>query len=176
MGDAKTSVRYQNAIMEREARCLELFLAGAKYVHIAKEVGFREPQSARRAIERAIARRRQERDDLADEASTIMLDQLDMLYRAHITTALDRKNPDQYKATEQVLRVLDRKAKLQGINAPVQVETTVRVKDELDDEIATLVRKLKEQGDPALLPDTPVLDSIIDAQVVDDPAAEGVEA
>ncbi|QMU22053.1 hypothetical protein [Gordonia rubripertincta] len=176
MGDAKTSVRYQSNIMEREARCLELFLAGAKYVHIAKQVGFREPQSARKAVERAIARRRQERDELADEAATVMLDQLDMLYRAHITTALDRNSPDQYKATDQVLRVLDRKAKLQGISAPVQVEATVRVKDELDDEIAALVRKLKEHADPDALPATPVLDSIVDAEVIEVPVDEGIEA
>ncbi|MDV7099700.1 hypothetical protein R4227_06030 [Gordonia amicalis] len=163
MGNANMSVRHQARIADREAKALDLFLTGATYAQVATHAGYSDPSNARRAVHRAAARRQQERDELADVALTVMLDQLDMILRAHITTALDRKNPDQYKATEQVLRVLDRKAKLQGINAPVQVEATVRVKDELDDEIATLVRKLKEQGDPALLPDTPVLDSIIDA-------------
>ncbi|UCZ88647.1 hypothetical protein [Gordonia sp. WA4-43] len=170
MGDAKTSPRYQNAIVEREVMCLDLFLKGMKYVDIAKEVGYREPQSAKKAIERAIARRRRERDELADEAATIMLDQLDMLISTEMPTALNRDHPDHYKALDAVLRVFDRKAKLEGITAPVQVEATVRVKDELDDEIAALVRKLKGQGDPAALPPTPVLDSIVDAQVVENEA------
>lgn len=172
MGDAKTSKRYQNAIMEREAQCLELFLAGAKYKTIAEQVGYLDPQSARKAIDRAIARRTAERDELAQHAATVMLDRLDMLYRAHIPTALDRRSENQYKATDAVLRILDRMAKLQGIAAPVQVEATVRVKDELDEEIATLVRKLKAQAPADALPDTPVLDSIIEAQVVDEDTEE----
>ena len=93
-----------------------------------------------------------------------MLERLDMLYRTHIVTALDRNNPDQYKATDRVLAVMDRLARLQGLSEPVQTEVVVRVKDELDAEIETLVRKLKEAGPADGLPDTPLLDSIVDPQ------------
>lgn len=160
MGNANMSFRHQAKIADREAKALDVFLAGATYAQVAKHAGYSDPSNARRAVHRAAARRREERDELADVALTLMLDQLDMLLRAHITTALDRSSPDQYKATDQVLRVLDRKAKLQGISAPVQVEATVRVKDELDDEIAALAGKLKAAAGEAGIGETPVLDSI----------------
>ncbi len=175
MGNKNTSQRVEAALIERENKALDLYINGMKFADIAKEVGWRDRQSASAAIKRAITRRRAERDDLADQAATIMLEQLDTLYRAHIEIATGTTD-DRYKATDRVLQVMDRIAKLKNLYAPVQVETTVRVKDELDDEIATLVRKLKDAGPADALPDTPVLDSIIDAQVVDDDADEGAEA
>ena len=168
MGNKNTSPRYQAGIVERETKALQAYLAGMTYENVAKAAGYGDRSTAAAAVKRAIARRRAERDDLADEAGTVMLDKLDMLYRSLVTTALDRNNPDQYKAVDRILAVMDRTAKLQNLFAPLQVEATVRVKDELDEEIATLVRKLKEAGPADALPDTPVLDSIIDAQVVDD--------
>ncbi|QOC55999.1 helix-turn-helix DNA binding domain protein [Gordonia phage Clown] len=172
MGDAKTSLRHQTHIQEREHWCLEAFLQGKKYVDIAKEVGFRDPTSARKAVERAIARRRKERDELADEAATIVLEQLGMLLATDMPAALNPQHPDHFKAVDSVLRVLDRRVKLEGLDKPIQVEATVRVKDELDDEIAALARKLKSQAPADALPATPVLDSIIDAQIVDDAEVE----
>lgn len=164
MGDARTSFRVEAAVIEREVKALQAYLAGMTFENVAKAAGYADRAVAYRAVKRAVARRRAERDDLADEAGTVMLERLDMLYRAHIAAALDRNNPDQYKATDRVLAVMDRLARLQGLSEPVQTEVVVRVKDELDAEIETLVRKLKDAGPADALPETPLLDSIIDPQ------------
>lgn len=172
MGDFRTSARAQANIVDKEAKALQGWLSGMTYDEVAAHAGYSGKGAAVTAVKRAVTRRQTERDELADQAGTIMLDRLDMLFRAHIATAIDTNSPDRYKATDRILGIMDRIAKLQGLNAPLQVEATVRVKDELDDEIATLVRKLKDAGPADALPDTPVLDSIIDAQVIDDQGSD----
>lgn len=164
MGDAKTSFRVEAAVLEREVKALQAYLAGMTFENVAKAAGYADRAAAYRAVKRAVARRRAERDELADEAGTVMLERLDMLYRTHIVTALDRNNPDQYRATDRVLAVMDRLARLQGLSEPAQTEVVVRVKDELDAEIEALVRKLKEAGPADALPETPLLDSIVEPQ------------
>ncbi|HQW74851.1 MAG TPA: hypothetical protein PLG46_12230 [Ornithinibacter sp.] len=92
-----------------ERRVLELRRAGVDYRTIAQQVGYANPSSAKRAVDRALARAV---TPVADEVRVLEADRLDRLQLAHWRKAL-QGDP---VATRIVLDIMCRRAELLGLD------------------------------------------------------------
>lgn len=114
------------------------WMAGASYAEIAELFDLPSPAAARHAIERALADAApdgpQDRSMLVSKVSMT----LDRCLRAVMTKALDGNNPDQRAYMDSVLKVIDRKVALHGLNAPTQLAITTPDSDELTEFITAL--------------------------------------
>lgn len=97
--------------VHREARAVELLMAGRDYDHIAAELGYSSRSGAWRAVQRALRKRREE---VAGEYLTLELDRLDALQCALWDDAI-AGDP---KAVEGVLKIIDRRCELLGLVSP----------------------------------------------------------
>ncbi len=104
-------------LLEREGKALELRRAGFTYDVIADRLAYNDRSAARKAVERAIGRTHQ---DAADDLRALEADRLDRLQSSRWSKAI--KGDD--KAFDRVLRVMERRSKLLGLDTPVQHELT----------------------------------------------------
>lgn len=98
---------------EREVlteRALELRLEGHTYERIGKFVGY-SYRSVHRFIEEALARRKEITDELAARLRKLQLARLERIYAAHAPNIAD------YKSATIMLKVLEREARLLGLDA-----------------------------------------------------------
>lgn len=127
--------------IEKEKQALELRRAGVTYDVIAERVGFSDRTIARRYVMRALGRTLQEP---ADDVRRIEVDRLDRLQRALWPAAMQGDD----KAIGSVLKVMDRRAKLLGLDAPVR--TNVTLTDSVSAEIEALAAQLGMGSKPAI--------------------------
>jgi hypothetical protein len=128
--------------VEKERRVLELRLAHQRWSDIAQAVGYASAGAAYNAYQRALKRTLQEP---ASEIREQERERLDRLASAHYANALRGDVP----ATQMLLRIMERRARLLGLDAPTkqQVEvTTYEGGTELDREIQRLVSLLQSEG------------------------------
>ena len=139
----------------REARALNLRKGGFSYDAIAAELGYADRSGAYRAIQRALARTLSEP---ADELRKLEVERLDDLWRRtqvilatrHAVlyqgadTGFDDPGP-RLKAIEVGIRVMERRAKLLGLDAPVKTRVEVITEDVVDAEIKRLEAELGER-------------------------------
>jgi hypothetical protein len=90
-------------------------LEGRTFVDVARELGF-SPQYAGRIYREALDERAAVIGELADRERAIQDERLEALIREHWP---NRGNP---KAADVILRCLDRKARLFGLDAPTRLE------------------------------------------------------
>jgi hypothetical protein len=117
------------AARDRQIHALQLRRSGATFQQIAEQLGYAHRSNARKAIQAALD------GALSDEADALRaldLDRLDRLQLAH----WPRATSGDVKATETVLKVMQHRAKLLGLYAPVQREVTFR------EEIAAMAEKV----------------------------------
>jgi DNA-binding CsgD family transcriptional regulator len=130
--DAKGPVmgRRQTQLNARELRALELTAAGATYDLIAKILSITRP-NARLLVERALARRAAEVGSREHHvAKALALDQMEHLWRRWYPLAMgDPANgiPPSKDAAGIALRIHERICRIQGLDAPVQVDARVEV-------------------------------------------------
>jgi hypothetical protein len=126
-------------MVDRERKVLELRRTGMSYADIATAVGYTGPGAAWKACQRALTKTLQEP---ADEVRTIELVRLD----SYLTYLQDKIERGDVRAIETALRVMDRRAKYLGIDAPTkaQIEVTTYDGDSVDAEIQRLVELLGE--------------------------------
>lgn len=136
MSESKTSQRRLEAI-ENQRKALELRKAGVTFVVIAEQLGYRGPSGAYRAVMSALKRTLQEP---ADEVRTLELERLDALLLALWAQA----KQGQQGAVDRVLKVMERRAKLLGLDAPTK--TDVRIQD-LDDAIERELARVAGTGE-----------------------------
>ena len=124
--------------LEKERKAIELRRAGYTYDEIAQAIGYADHTGARDAVTRAI--RRATSDAGVGELRQQELDRLDRLQRAVWTTAIQ----GDAQAVAQALRIIDRRCKLLGLDAPIKQEITVENLDGglIDREVARLVEML----------------------------------
>ena len=117
----------------------QLRSAGATFREIGETLGI-DPTWARTLVIRALEASQYEAADLMRTQEGVRLDRLQ---RAHWAQALG----GDAKASAVVLRCMDRRARLFGLDAPVQaaVEVTVTT-SEIDAEVQSLVRLLDADG------------------------------
>lgn len=114
MSESKTSKRMLEAI-EQQMKALELRKAGKSFPAIAAALGYKGPAGAYRAVMSAIKRTMQEP---ADEVRKMELERLDALWEKTWKWAIELDEP---KAVDRALKLMERRAKYLGLDAPVTV-------------------------------------------------------
>lgn len=111
--DAASPRRIEAA--EKRAQALELRKAGANYDQIARQVGYESRAGAYRAVQTAL---QQITEEPAKEVIQLELERLDAMLLGLWPNA--RKGHE--GAVDRVLRIMERRAKLQGLDAPVKAD------------------------------------------------------
>lgn len=122
----------------RRNRAVKLRVKGMTYEEIARRLGC-NPETARKDIERALAEVRAGYSEDAREQLQMDLMRLDGLIRAYWKKAMQDKD---VKAAELLLKTLDRRAKLLGLNAPTRVEAKHELSGLSDSELLSEAKKL----------------------------------
>lgn len=126
--------------LDKERRVIEMRRAGATFDDIARALGFSNGSGAWQAYQRAMKRALTEAG--TEEIRQLELDRLDRLQGAVWNDAMrgDRS------AIQTVLKILDRRARYLGLDAPIRQEVKVEQVDpaSIDAEVARLVAMLGE--------------------------------
>jgi len=114
MADSRASQQILRG-REREVACLELRKAGLTYAAIGERLGISE-SGAWRAVNRALDRLMDKIGEEAESVRTLELQRLDDL--------LENLWPYRHKPayTDRILRVMERRARLLGLDAPTKSE------------------------------------------------------
>ena len=116
MPESRTSPR-RIAAYEKQRQALALRYGGATYDAIAQAVGYRSKQAAQQGVEAALKKTVQEP---ADQLRQLDLGRIDAMLLAIWAKA----RAGDYEAIDMVLKLLTRRAKLLGLDAPVRQELT----------------------------------------------------
>lgn len=133
--EAKTSKR-RIVGLERQLRALELRKAGYSYRAIAEELGI-SVSAAYRATTRALKRLNEKTQEEAEVVRRLELERLDDLLLAMWPKA---QNGDQ-GAVDRILRIMERRARLLGLDAPLKEETDIGTA------LAQILERLADAGD-----------------------------
>lgn len=107
---------------DREAKALELRKAGASFPAIGQALGISD-EGARKAVSRALARVAQQTDESATEYRALELERLD-----HMQMKIARQvNDGHLGAIDRALRIMERRAKLLGLDAPVRQDVQATI-------------------------------------------------
>lgn len=153
---------------DRIRASLALWTAGATYGDIAAQFGFRSPSVAAMAIERALAESVDDTQDRTKLRRRMSLT-LDRLLRAVMPKAINPENPEQLPAVRTALTVVERYARLNGLDAPVLVDVSIVE----DDKFSTLVEMAARGMGLAVPEEADIFDAeYVDAEVVEDGEGE----
>jgi hypothetical protein len=139
-------IKLDPALFEKERQVLKYRKGGLTFDAIAEKLGYANESSARAAFKRAVERTRD--DAVAAENRE--------LHRLRLETALtaiwDRVLQGDIKAIETMLKILERDAKLYGLDMPVRTEVEVTTYDgnllrERTREIIQTIREIRESTD-----------------------------
>lgn len=136
-----------------------LVLAGASYHEVAKIQGYSTARQAKRAVEIALASASNS-EEAIDEARTLMRMRYKRILAAHMPRALDPKDSQQLAYSARVLAILDRMSKLDGLDAPAQINITQT--DERIQEFVEMLTPVANAQNKALEAD------IFDGEIVED--------
>lgn len=130
-------------LLEQEAKVIELRRAGLTWTTIAQQTGYSGPSGAYKAYQRAAERLI--RPNL-EEHRDMELDRLDRLQAAVWTRAAG----GDVKAIDSVLRIIDRRARLLGLDAPQKIQAEVVTYDgsELEEQTRRFVALIREANSP----------------------------
>jgi hypothetical protein len=162
--------------LDRELAVVELRREGKTWQQIADAVSYATAMGAWKAYQRACQRTLQEP---TDEARRIELDRLDALQRTYWEPAVEGN----LRAADFVLRVIDRRARILGIDAPQKIQAEVVNYDgigSIDAEVDRIARIIeaaelaeREQSERNTVTVTEQQDQGITVFVEDEPSAEG---
>jgi hypothetical protein len=162
--------------LDRELAVVELRREGKTWQQIADAVSYATAMGAWKAYQRACQRTLQEP---TDEARRIELDRLDALQRTYWEPAVEGN----LRAADFVLRVIDRRARILGIDAPQKIQAEVVNYDgigSIDAEVDRIARIIeaaelaeRERTESNTVTVTEQQDQGITVFVEDEPSAEG---
>lgn len=112
------SDKYDPDVIEKERKVLELRRAGLTFDLIAQEVGYSNASGAHHAFTRALKRTLNNAG--SEEMRSTELDRLDRLQRFAWGSAAQGN----MRAIETILRIMQRRARLLGLDAPIVQEVT----------------------------------------------------
>jgi hypothetical protein len=126
---------------------LSLRLSGATWTEIALALGFPTPRAAMLAVERALIKQLDATED-RDKMRTIAGARLERLLRSVWGRALDPNDPEQLSAVSRARELIDRHAKLYGLDAPTELVVHSPTQSELEDWVlrmtATMIPHIDE--------------------------------
>jgi hypothetical protein len=162
--------------LDRELAVVELRREGKTWQQIAEVVNYATAMGAWKAYQRACQRTLQEP---TDEARRIELDRLDALQRTYWEPAVEGN----LRAADFVLRVIDRRARILGIDAPQKIQAEVVNYDgigSIDAEVDRIARIIeaaelaeRERTESNTVTVTEQQDQGITVFMEDEPSAEG---
>ena len=118
-------------------RLLTLRAAGMSYEQIAQEVGYADGSGARQALLRALQRHESENVAELRQIENLRLDTDERALRAIIGDT-QRPAGERIRAIDARTRLSARRARMNGLDAPVQVQLSAGVQAELSDALAEL--------------------------------------
>jgi hypothetical protein len=124
---------------ERQRNAMELRKAGATYAAIANELGYSDARSAERAV---IAGLRAAGREASEDLLPLELDRLDRLQAGVWADAIGGDVP----AVLACLRIMERRAKLTGLDAPLKMNTRVDSHEQINVDIAGAVMVIRADG------------------------------
>lgn len=141
----------RNTRRRSRTAALTLKMGGASYAEIAQMLDFDSAAQARQACEQAIIESGSYDGD-KENLRALMGLQLDQWHRSIATKIIDPTNNAQLEYMAMGLRLLERKSRLFGVDAPTKIE----LHDASNEEIAALIEKYEEklglarpvEGDP----------------------------
>lgn len=133
MGTPHTTITVRERDRARQA--LDLKLSGETYATIAARLGWRDESGPRKAVYTLLDRVDFEH---ADEFRTVENAKLDKLHNSYWQAALD----GDIKSAAVVLRIMERRAKLLGLDRPVKVELSSLTHADFIETAARLVESI----------------------------------
>lgn len=124
------------ATAERRGKAIALRLAGMDYETIASRLGYSDRAAACKDIQRALEANIAQQAQSADTLHEVELMRLDRLQAAAWQAAAG----GDLKAIETVLKIVDRRCRLLGLDAPIKADITVS--DAITSEIERLAAQL----------------------------------
>jgi hypothetical protein len=141
----------------RASAAVALKLAGASFEAIAKELQYADAYRARVAVERALAESVPLED--VDQLRGLMGRRLERLLQSTWRRAINDRDPDHLQYVRTSLAIIDRHARLRGLDSPQQVQITTPQNHEVQRWIEQMAAKVVEQ--------TAEEADIIDAEIVE---------
>lgn len=127
-----TDEKVANRMSDTQMRAVfSLWIAGSTFSEIAEQLKIPSVPAVRLAVEKMLADSVDMSEDRTTQRSRASL-QLDRYLRSIMGKALDATNPEQIAYLRLALQITDRKIRLHGLDAPVQVNVGLPNKDELD--------------------------------------------
>jgi len=139
-GDLETEDR-----ASRQESAVALRIAGATYAEIARTLGYSSVTRAREGVERALAT--SVGDDDRERMRFIEGRRLERLLRGLWAKATDEQSDEQLAAARTALAVIDRHAKLYGLDAPTVHAIYSPTQTEMEQWLARIAEQVRE-GQP----------------------------
>lgn len=123
---------------QRRMKAVRLRASGATYEQIAQAIGYGDKSSARQAV---MAVLKAHYDETAPDRNTLLLRELMTLDTLQMAAWKGAMSGDP-ESIRVVVRIMERRSRMLGIDAPTKIEIT----DELDREIASLTATMAEDA------------------------------
>lgn len=130
----------------KAAAAVSLRIAGANYSEIATTLGYANAFRARQAVEGALARSAGENPEGVEQVRQLTEKRLERLLRATMPAAIDNKNRDQLAYVRTALAIIDRHAKLRGVDAPQQMVVHSADEEQVKAWVEGMVRRVGIDG------------------------------
>jgi hypothetical protein len=138
---------------------ITLKLYGASYTEIARTLHYSSSYRARIAVEKALAAAADSPED-REQMRFLLNKTLDRLKSSVMSKAVNPNDPQHLAYNARALAILDRQAKLWGLDAPQQIQITAN--DQMIEEFLEQVRPLAESQKEAEEAD------IFDADIIEE--------
>jgi hypothetical protein len=130
----------RTVVADRRTKLLQMRLAGVDYDTIADRLDYGSASAARKDFTRAMRETLELEAEKADELRTLELQRLDRLQAAAWADALKGN----LRAIETVLKVVDRRCRLLGLDAPLRLDATVSEEPSAQDlELRDMINEAK---------------------------------
>lgn len=138
-GDCKTGKRRVRAA-ERRVQAVELRKAGASYRRIGEQIGISR-QAAHKLVTKAL---QDLNDKTAEDAAELMRLELERLDEMQLVATQKLRGEKALPAIDRILRIMDRRAKMLGIDAPERITVREQEVRRFEFDIATLAGRAPE--------------------------------
>lgn len=158
--DRAVALRERLDAPTRAAAAVNLRIEGASWSDIARVLDYSSPQRARGAVEAALAEMAESEED-RDQLRYVMSRRLDRILYSLMKRATNPGDQDHIVYARTALSVIDRQAKLHGLDAPNQIIVHNASDKEVKAYVDKVVTLMKQATDEAEA-------DIVDAEIVED--------
>lgn len=163
--DAVAQANKDLTIKDRRSRqemAVALRIAGANYSEIARMCQYASPTLARQAVERSLAAT--VGDESREQLRFLEARRLERILRGLWRKATDENNEEHLAAARTAIAVIDRHARLYGLDAPTEMVVYTPAVHEIEQWVTAMSRQVRGE-----LPDE---FDIIEGHAIDDPVGD----